>query len=200
MVVHRSVEFEGLRFDSSWGLRILFIVPRSCQDEKHISLRSQSALENLSFTPPKCVYIYEPWWKRIAIQHCVLFRYDLTSTRFVASLPLPSFSAMWRHIAINLFQRLQKTNFIPILQRNKDRCTKLLMLRWMTLIISASGAASFSYNTRVVVFFLIPSILEFIFALPRNSFWRLTTTHARSPSCRNTGSSPRHITYQWSMG
>ena len=72
---------------------------------------TESALENLSFTPPKCVYIYEPWWKRIAIQHCVLFRCDLTSTRFVVSLPLPSFSAMWRHIAINLFQRLQKNKF-----------------------------------------------------------------------------------------
>ena len=94
VVVHRSVEFEGLRFGSSWGLRILFIVPRSCQDEKHISLRSQSALENLSFTPSKCVYIYEPWWKRIAIQQCVLFRCDLTSTRFVVSLPFPSFRAM----------------------------------------------------------------------------------------------------------
>lgn len=136
---------------TSVGQRKIF-VPRSCQDEKHISLRSQSALENLSFTPPKCVHIYEPWWKRIAIQHCVLFRCDLTSTRFVVSLPLPSFSAMWRHIAINLFQRLQKKNFIPILQRNKDRCSKLLMLLWMTLIISASGAVSFSYNTRVVVF------------------------------------------------
>ena len=66
----------------------------------------------------------------------------------------------------------------------------------MTLIISASGAASFSYNTRVV-FFLIPSILEFISALPRNSLWRLTTTHARPPSCNNTGSSPRHISDPW---
>ena len=147
--MHRSAESEVLRFDSSWGLRIFIYCPMLVSRRKHISLRSQSALENLSFTPPKCVYIYEPWWKRIAIQHCVLFRCDLTSTRFVVSLPFPSFRAMWRHIAINLLQRLQKNQF---LQRNKDRFSKLLMLLWMTLIISASGAVSFSYNTRIVVF------------------------------------------------
>ena len=31
---HRSGKSEGLRFDSSWGLRIFFFVPRSWQDEK----------------------------------------------------------------------------------------------------------------------------------------------------------------------
>ena len=34
---HRSAESEGLRFDSSWGLRIFFFVPRSWQDEKKTS-------------------------------------------------------------------------------------------------------------------------------------------------------------------
>ena len=34
-----STESEGLRFDSSWGLRIFFFVPRLWQDEEHLSLR-----------------------------------------------------------------------------------------------------------------------------------------------------------------
>ena len=33
MVEHRSAESEGLRVDSSWGLRVFFFVPRSWQDE-----------------------------------------------------------------------------------------------------------------------------------------------------------------------
>ena len=37
-VEHRSAESIGLRFDSSLGLRIFFFVPRSWQDEKHLSL------------------------------------------------------------------------------------------------------------------------------------------------------------------
>ena len=32
------MESEGMRFNSSWGLRIFFFVPRSWQDEKHLSL------------------------------------------------------------------------------------------------------------------------------------------------------------------
>ena len=32
------VESKGLRFDSLWGLRIFFFVPRLCKDEKHLSL------------------------------------------------------------------------------------------------------------------------------------------------------------------
>ena len=38
VVGHRSAESEGLRFHSSWGLRIFFFVPRSQQNEKHLSL------------------------------------------------------------------------------------------------------------------------------------------------------------------
>ena len=37
-IEHRSAESEGLRFDSSWGVRIVFFFPRSRQDEKHLSL------------------------------------------------------------------------------------------------------------------------------------------------------------------
>ena len=37
-VEHWSAESIGLRFDSSLGLRIFFFVPRSWQDEKHLSL------------------------------------------------------------------------------------------------------------------------------------------------------------------
>ena len=33
---HRSAASEGPRFDSSWGLRIFFLVPRSWEDEKHL--------------------------------------------------------------------------------------------------------------------------------------------------------------------
>ena len=36
-IEHRSAESEGLRFDSSWGVRIVFFFPRSWQDEKHLS-------------------------------------------------------------------------------------------------------------------------------------------------------------------
>ena len=32
------VESKGLRFDSLWGLRIFFFVPRLCKDEKHLPL------------------------------------------------------------------------------------------------------------------------------------------------------------------
>ena len=32
------VESKGLWFDSLWGLRIFFFVPRLCKDEKHLSL------------------------------------------------------------------------------------------------------------------------------------------------------------------
>ena len=34
MLGHWNAESEGLRFDSSWGLRIFFFVPHSCQDKK----------------------------------------------------------------------------------------------------------------------------------------------------------------------
>ena len=38
MVKYLSAESEGLRFDSSWGTWEFFFVPRSWQDEKHLSL------------------------------------------------------------------------------------------------------------------------------------------------------------------
>ena len=38
VVEHWSMESEGLRFNSLWGLRIFFFVPCLWQDEKHLSL------------------------------------------------------------------------------------------------------------------------------------------------------------------
>ena len=38
IIEYWSAESEGLRFDSSWGLRIFLFFPRSWQDEKHLSL------------------------------------------------------------------------------------------------------------------------------------------------------------------
>ena len=42
-----GAESEGLRFDSSWGLRIFFFVPRSGQDEKHLSLLKTNSCQPL---------------------------------------------------------------------------------------------------------------------------------------------------------
>ena len=51
VVEHRSAESRGLRFDSSWGLRIFSFVPRSWQDEKNIFLYFFTELktEHLSY-------------------------------------------------------------------------------------------------------------------------------------------------------
>ena len=67
VVEHRSAESEGLRFDSSWGLRIFFFLPRSWQDEKHLSL----FLYRARYLPSLLLYL-QTW---LVLLHFIIFIY-----------------------------------------------------------------------------------------------------------------------------
>ena len=45
MVEHRSAESEGLRFDSSWGLRIVSLSRARDKTNKHLSLSTKVVIE-----------------------------------------------------------------------------------------------------------------------------------------------------------